>query len=183
MMTTRYDFTSTLLPNGKVLCAGGYNGSYLASAEEFDATTGAWAATGPMTTPRYVFTASLLPSGQVLAAGGFDGFNLRRSAELYDPATGTWRETGSLLTPRYAFIATMLRDGKVLAAGGLHGDHSSRPLSSAELYDPLSGEWAGSGPMQSARYVFAAALLPSGNVLAAGGSGGGSLSSAELYAP
>src|SRR5438094_133383 len=36
LATARDDQTATLLPNGKVLVAGGYNGSPLASAELYD---------------------------------------------------------------------------------------------------------------------------------------------------
>ena len=43
------DHTATLLPNGKVLVAGGYNGSaVLSSAELYDPATGTWTATGSL---------------------------------------------------------------------------------------------------------------------------------------
>src|SRR6266513_4018883 len=44
--TARTLHTATLLPNGKVLVAGGNNGSALASAELYDPATGTWTATG-----------------------------------------------------------------------------------------------------------------------------------------
>ena len=45
--------TATLLPNGKVLVAGGYgNSGYLASAELYDPATGTWTATGSLATAR-----------------------------------------------------------------------------------------------------------------------------------
>ena len=40
-----------LLPNGKVLVAGGYSGPYLASAEVYDPGTGKWTATGSLASP------------------------------------------------------------------------------------------------------------------------------------
>src|ERR1035437_8921900 len=44
LTTARQQHTATLLPSGKVLVAGGYNGSsgVLASAELYDPTTNAW---------------------------------------------------------------------------------------------------------------------------------------------
>ena len=60
-----------MLPNGKVLVAGGDNGSgYLASAELYDPASGTWTATGSLNTARYCHTATLLPNGKVLVAGG-----------------------------------------------------------------------------------------------------------------
>src|SRR5213592_4923466 len=80
--------TATLLPNGKVLVAGGNSGPALSSAELYDPATGTWTATGSLGTARYRHTATLLPNGKVLVAGGFNGSDLNRRA-LYDPATGT----------------------------------------------------------------------------------------------
>src|SRR6266516_4856196 len=94
--TARYAHTATLLPSGKVLVAGGFNGSYLSSAELYDPATGSWSSTGNLTTARHGHTATLLPSGKVLVAGGDNSSGFLSSAELYDPATGSWSSTGSL---------------------------------------------------------------------------------------
>src|SRR5438128_11789768 len=97
LATTRYLHTATLLPNGKVLVAGGFDSSYVASAsaELYDPASGTWTATGSLATARESHTATLLPNGKVLVAGGY-----LASAELYDPASETWTPTGSLATAR-----------------------------------------------------------------------------------
>ncbi|HEV2177451.1 MAG TPA: kelch repeat-containing protein, partial [Terriglobia bacterium] len=57
-------------------------------------------------------------------------------------------------------------------------------LADAELYNPTTGVWSLTGAMTTPRTEFTATLLPSGQVLAAGGLNGGvTLSSAETYAP
>src|SRR5436190_15228729 len=123
LATARNGHTATLLPNGKVLVAGGRNGnSILASAELYDPASGTWSATGSFATARFFHTATLLPNGKVLVAGGaivsFPSVVVSASAELYDPASGMWTATGSLNTARYQHTATLLPNGKVLVAAG-----------------------------------------------------------------
>ena len=55
LATGRSGHTATLLPNGKVLVAGGFGGltrSYLASAELYDPATNTWTAAGALATGR-----------------------------------------------------------------------------------------------------------------------------------
>jgi hypothetical protein len=90
--TARYFHTATLLPNGQVLVAAGFNdaSTWSASAELYDQASGTWTATGSLNTGRYLHTANLLPNGKVLVAGGnVAGSIPSASAELYDPASGT----------------------------------------------------------------------------------------------
>ncbi len=169
MATARRLATATLLPNGKVLVAGG---DETGSAELYDPTTGTFSTAGSMTAPRSAATATLLPNGKVLIAGG----SLDPSAELYDPTTGTFSTTGLMAEGRHFAIATLLHNGKVLVAGG-----------SAELYDPTAGTFSTTGSMSASRGLAVAALLPNGKVLVAGGddfsTDAGGFASAELYDP
>src|SRR5438309_10268023 len=57
--------TATLLPNGKVLVAGGNNSARLTSAELHDPSTGVWTTTGSLNTARASHTATLPPNGKV----------------------------------------------------------------------------------------------------------------------
>jgi hypothetical protein len=188
----RYQHTAALLSNGTVLITGGLTystttpGTFsaLASAELYDPTTLAFAATGNMTTGRAYHTATLLSNGQVLISGGAgtSGAELA-SVELYDPTTGVFTATGSMSTGRAAHTATLLSNGKVLIAGGY--DSSGIPSVSAELYDPTTGVFTPTGSMSTARESHTATLLSNGKVLIAGGgnSTSGELASAELYDP
>ncbi len=184
LVEARERHTATLLPDDKVLVAGGYNGLWLASAELYDAASGTWTVTGSLTEKRDYHTATLLLNGKVIVAGGYGGHPVDgalASAELYDPASGIWTVTGSLASGRYYHTATLLPNGKVLVAGG-----SNYPdyFASAELYDPATGTWTVTGSLKTARGYHTATLLPNGKVLVAGGFGGtGQLASAELYDP
>jgi hypothetical protein len=94
-MECRVNSTTTLLPTGSVLVAGGFVGLYsnpqtTPSAMLYHPDTNTWTGTGTMTTGRENHTATLLPDGQVLMAGGtlFDHPHapiFLASAELYTP--------------------------------------------------------------------------------------------------
>jgi hypothetical protein len=179
MHDVRFAAAAVLLPNGKVLEAGGSAtvSSFIGihGAELYNPATGNWIATGAMTNGRWAFTLTLLPNGKVLAVGGFGTNNALATAELYDPTTGSWTPTGSLQTPRGSHTATLLPNGKVLVAAGtdLSADGGSEPtdltLTSAELYDPATGTWTPTGSMSLPRSAHTATLLPSGKVIVAGG--------------
>ena len=87
LATARLDHTATLLPNGKVLVAGGIERHQrLASAELYDPASGTWTATGSLATARIAHTATLLPNGKVLVAGGNDSdFSVSRERGTLRP--------------------------------------------------------------------------------------------------
>ncbi|TMA97303.1 MAG: PKD domain-containing protein, partial [Deltaproteobacteria bacterium] len=188
--SARWAHVAVRLGDGRVLVAGGVNGSTLvASAELFDPASGTWTTTGSMAVSRLGHAAVLLADGRVLVVGGVSNYTcaaepVGTSAEIYDPATGLWSPTGSMQVARSSAAIALLADGNVLVAGG--GNRCSRVWNSAELYDPATGEWTLTDGMSAARQSAAAVRLTDGRVLVAGGIGASpfaSLATAELYDP
>ncbi len=182
MNVARSQHTATVLADGYVLVAGGYNdvSTSLTSAELCDPMSQTWALTvNAMNGARSGHTATLLGNGQVLVAGG----DTTGSAELYDPLAQTWTVTSSAMNvSRSGHTATLLASGQVLVAGG--GNAGSPALASAELYDPVAQTWTLTpSAMGTARTAHTATALGNGLVLMAGGTGltGTALGSAELY--
>lgn len=201
MVSTRTNHSATLLPDGKVLLAGGQidtmNGDGNTSAELYDPASQTFTAIpNTMKVPRGGHVAVLLPNGQVLLAAGFNGgFTdlpiAHNTAELYDPATQTFTAIAAKLTSSRTDrpAATLLSNGKVLIVGG--GARNNLILNTAEIYDPTTHTFeALSATMTSARVGHRATLLSTGKVLLTGGADvfhsttpptGHVLNSMELY--
>jgi hypothetical protein len=126
MLGLRFGHTATLLPNGKVLAAGGFGESTASeTAEIFDPAAGTWRRTGSMATPRANRTATLLPDRRVLVVGGYTpegGLTVvTQTAEIYDPTTETWSSVQPTVDFHVDHTATLLPSGKVLIIGGEFG--------------------------------------------------------------
>ena len=183
MLEPRSGQTATLLPDGKVLIAGGMrrNQDFYKSAELYNPSTGKFQPTGEMNQRRVGHIAVLLGSGKVLVAGGWIGGGGTDSAELYDPATGRFTAIAKMTIQRGRPSATLLADGDVLITGGEERENES--LTSAEIFHVNTLSFQPTRSMHHARVSHTATLLNDGRVLIAGGYTGDVSSSAELYDP
>ena len=155
-----------------MLIVGGYNGSYLKSAELYNPETQTFESlTAEMSEARYEPAAATLPNGKVLIAGGYNetGHYLK-SAELFNPETGTFEKISAEMTEnRDEEAYTALQNGEVLIAGG-YNETARYNLTSAELYNPATNTFEKLPAEISAdRDGPTAALLHNGQVLIIGG--------------
>ena len=178
--------TTTLLPSGKMLVAGGTDGPAISSTTEiFDPVAQTFTLTpGAMLVPHANHTATLLPDGRVLVAGGDSVLNTSAStladAEIFYPDTGYWRSYSAMNSSRTYHTATLLPDGNVLVAGG---SASGNYLNSTEIYYSTAMAWRSVGSMAHPRKQHTSTLLQNGKVLVFGGQASGPLNFSELYDP
>jgi hypothetical protein len=168
--------TATLLKDGQVLVTGPNQ-----LVERYDPEKRAWSQAESKKWTVRLATATLLPDGKVLVAGEKDlssGF----TAEVYDPAADAWTETEVPKFVHHAHAATLMPNGKVLVTGGEASTHDqANTLKTAEIYNPRTGAWSETGPMQEGRTDHATVLLKDGSVLAILGSNTNLLT--ERYLP
>jgi len=160
MTTTRSAYTATLLPNGKVLIAGGIGRGVppapprVPNAELYDPSTGTFSLTGAMVDTESSSAAVLLASGKVLIAHDI-------TAEIYDPVTGTFSSTGNQARSAGTQQVALLADGRVILV---------ICCTTEQLYDPIDAAFTLTGPMKNV-YAdgFASAMPATGKFLVSGG--------------
>lgn len=188
----RVGHTETLLNDGRVLIAGGFDGDGrpLLSTEVFDPRTRKFTTTGGLKQSRALHSATLLKDGTVLIAGGISTTTgaTNGTGEVYDPETDETTFTTTMMqSPNGAIrlaghTATLISgckcpdEGKVFIAGGFEGfTFSEQALETATtasmLYDPATRAFVATGVPQMAedRMLHTATALGGGKVLLAGG--------------
>lgn len=190
LQLNRYGHTATLLSRGpdrgRILVTGGYNGDWQSEAEIYDPQTGTARVIGSLRSAVFGHTATTLADGRVVVIGGHNGSGVYRTVDIFDPDSGTWMPSDDAPASEYQHSATLLADGRILVAGGRL--QSSAVVASSAVFDPRAARgqmWAAAGDLMTARAGHTATLLPSGQVLVAGGYGAASntLQSAELFLP
>jgi hypothetical protein len=180
MITPRTGAQLALLPDGRVLVAGGTtpddSNTTLASAEIFDPASGSFSATGAMGTSRTMHALVPLLDGRVLVVGGEravgEGATTLSSAEIFDPATGTFAPSGTMpsISGAMSFLAwtslaVRLEDGRVLVFGRPEY-YGSSPV---DVWDPTTRAFTEA--RRTAHAVVGATLLRDGSVFVAGVAG------------
>ena len=169
---------AALLPDGRVAIL-----EYPTAVAIYDPGTGTF--DGPVPIPNGpangdAYGATLLADGRLLVIGGKhgpsneNGINplLATWSEIYDPQTGAVRRTDPMATLRERPMATLLTDGRVLIIGGggnsYDEDGNPLPLASAEVFDPVTGTFTATGPMEHGLLDATSTLLADGRVLVVG---------------
>jgi large repetitive protein len=147
LSTARSDPAIALLPDGRVLVAGGYypvRPSYGWTDPDAPARAELAVATGSTNRPR--------PTAQPMEDVEPDTMAYAlATAEVFDPATGEWTKTGPLRYARYGVNAVTLTDGRVLIAGSGPGSSDgvaqlgAGAATTAEIYDPRTGRFTMAG--------------------------------------
>jgi len=166
--------TVTMLGDGRVMTFSGLDefGSTSKTVEIYTVGSG-WSSqyTAPWTPPLYP-RMHLLPSGQVFYSGSSP------TSALFDPTTHLW--TQNVATTKYgqdrSYGSSVLLpllpennyDPKVMILGG--GGTATNTTEVIDLGSP-SPAWQWGPPMSQARIEMNAVILPTGKVLAMGGSG------------
>lgn len=187
LLAERVQPVAAVLPDGRVLVAGGWIGGRISRTTEiFDPASGTSQPGPAMASPRSTPAIITLDDGRVLIAGGYDGKGMRSDAEIFDPATAKFTRTSSMSAPRGAASATRLADERILLVGGSDSEsRDRRALATTEFFDPETEAFSPGPDLAQRRYKHGAVALPDGDLLIVGGGDerdyGGKLASVERF--
>lgn len=181
---------AALLPDGRVIAAGGLNRNLLSLtaetiAERYDPDRRRWMPTGSLNTPRWSLDAITLRNGKALFAGGASGFAQNAAldtAELYDPETGKFSfAVNTLSAARQSFGISELSDGRVLISGGNDTGNNlgGGGVTAVDLFDPETNSFRAIASLHFGRALHAQLTLRDGRVVVIGGA----QQNAEVYDP
>jgi Kelch motif len=179
MSVPRAYATANLLPDGRVLVAGG-SSTYVtrsatrvwSSAEIWDPLSGAWSVAGSMSVPRTWQQGVTLADGRVLVTGGWiqpisSSIPPVTSTDVFDPDTNAWTPGPAMVDVRSQHGLVALPDGGAMAIGGT--GIGNVPQTSVELLDAALAGWSEVAQLPVPVWYPAVAVLPGGIVLVSGG--------------
>jgi N-acetylneuraminic acid mutarotase len=182
MAEPRGGHTATLLPDGRVLVAGGTGIETLQSAELYLPGSRSWEVAGDLQGPRSGHVAIALPDGEVLVIGGSGPGGFPATSEIF--MGDAWTTGPDLVNARITFAAVVTAR-QVVVIGGMFGD--GVPRGEVEVWDLDGGPgFVEAAPLGTPRVRHTATVLADGSVLVVGGvgpAGDDVLASAELFDP
>ncbi len=179
--STREYSAATLLLDGRVFISGGINtanGNDSGAVYSYSVAANTWTTMAPLLQPRLNHWIITLTNGKVLIGGGSDNSGvLLNASELYDPEVlpnGLSVNAGTVAAGYAGAPPVALADGTVWVSGGQAPRWNGSVVcdigsAAVELFNPNTNSWTDLSSMLIGRGAFSASLLPSGQILAAGG--------------
>ena len=157
------EISGTPLPDGRVLIFGSWK------AQVYAPQSSSWEAPIPFQGGHFGGTSALLADGRVLVVGTASTSN-SPPAEIIDPATSQVVTVAGVVVRRYGAYLMTRADGKVVIWGGFASGTSGPPLSTSEIFDPITNSISTFSVPVPARWNAASVKLEDGRYLIAGGS-------------
>jgi len=159
--------------NGNMYYVNPSGSGSISAAGQFASSNAGWTSSAAMFRP-----------GRILQMGGNSNAAIVIDINGPQPAVTA---TQSMSTKRQWVSATVLADGRVLATGGSEVDNQLTNVNnSAEVWNPVTGQWTvGPSGSRARLYHSGALLLPDASVLVTGGGAPGPLVNlhSEIYYP
>jgi uncharacterized protein (TIGR03437 family) len=177
-MPTAVQCPATGVIGGIVYVVGGATNTEVNINQIYDPAADNWTIGSPMPTARYCPAAAVVNNMLYVFGGKLNGSQLN-VVEAYDPSTDTWFTGYSPMPTARDSIKAVVNNGIVYVIGGFSNGRGR--LNTVESYDPVADAWTEEAPLLTGKSSFAAGLLGSTIVAAAGLANSGATGDNEGY--
>ena len=195
MLKHRAGATALVLPDGRVIVAGGSEGNAshnladisdllgtaLKTSEIYDPATDTWVYGPNMSEPKAGAMSVVLNDGRWMVAGGITfitvfGLSIPDFSDnisVYNPSTNSFSNAGSMKEKRALGAMSVMGNGSVFIAGGGGGDILNiGPLNDTEVYNPANSSTTRTANLSTTAAFPAVVTLQNGNAFIIGGANG-----------
>jgi subtilisin family serine protease len=130
---------ATMLWNGVIYIAGGFNGAWVDTLYAYDIASNTWITTLTSVPQPLNFPGFGAIDGKLYIAGGFNGSDFLDTLYIYDIATNTWT-TGANLPQAVAAPGSTVFNGLLYLYGGSFADLTLTNMTF--IYDPCADTWS-----------------------------------------
>ncbi|GEM_PF-4870529 len=163
-----------------IYLVGGSNGDETSFLQAYDVPTDAWSSRASLPSPCYCAGVAAIGDKLYYVAGA-NNQTYYREVRIYDAVADSWSSGAEMNeSARFCPGATRL-GGLVYLAGG--SDASGLPLSTMEVYDPVTNTWTDKASMSVARGNLSLVELNGKLYAIGGGTASGALNILEEYDP
>jgi len=195
MFKHRAGATALVLPDGRVIVAGGSEGNAshnladvadllgtaLKTTEIYNPATNSWTWGPNMSEPKAGAMAAVLNDGRWMIAGGIthttifglDIPDFSNNISIYNPTTNSFSNAGTMKDKRALGAITVMGNGNVFIAGGGGGDILNiGPIRKTEVYNPSNSSTTRKADLSTASAFGVAVTMPNGTAMVIGGANG-----------
>ena len=144
------ELVAQLLPNGKILIAGGTDDTavYKAYAYWYDPYANTWTQKNNLPLTWCDGRSGVLPDGRIIISGGSKNSNATRITDtyVYDPVLDTYTPTNSLHFALGNHVTATLSDGRIISTAGVGNPGSSVYNTHTEIFDQATMSWTEVSP-------------------------------------
>ena len=182
-MPTKREYASALSTGSYLVVAGGEKAGevVIQTVEVMNIETRRWSVVADLPEPLSQLSITLCgdriyllggkdrrrqPSQSVYTCVLFQLLENQRSSTLSNKSKPAWNRLTDLLVTSSTCVSF---NGHVLAVGGEHCDHTAKPTTAVQRYDPVTNSWKVIGQMLTTRSKCFAAVLPDNQLMVVGG--------------
>ena len=195
MLTHRAGANALVLPDGRVIVAGGSEGNAshnladisdllgtaMKTTEIYNPATNSWSWGPNMSEPKAGAMSVVLNDGRWMIAGGIthttifglDIPDFSNNISIYNPTTNSFSNAGTMKDKRALGAMTVMGNGKVFIAGGGGGDILNiGPIRKTEVYNPSNNSTTRKSDLSKDSAFGVAVTLANGTAMVIGGANG-----------